>query len=112
MSWKILPAIKDGDLYMGCLTCSTAEYKASMDKIICTGFGSACATKDGKTVYDGDQDYRNGNEPKTVGEIEKIAQESPDHDWRIVMYGPLHGEIYQRQGEKNWVCVESNQGFA
>ena len=83
-----------------------------MGKIICTGFGDARVTKDGKPVYDGEQDWRDGNDPKRVGDIERIAVDDPDHDWRIVMNGPLHGGTYQRQGEKNWVCVESNRGFA
>lgn len=53
-------------------------------------------------------------EPKywTVRDVERLAKKAPDHDWRIVLYGPLHGEIYQRHGKGKWVLVESNQGFA
>ena len=41
-----------------------------------------------------------------------IAPMDPDHDWRIVKFGPMHGETFQRQVENNWVCIESNEGFA
>lgn len=47
-----------------------------------------------------------------VAEVEKLASADPDHDWRIVMFGPLHGEVYQRQGDAKWVLVEKNEGFA
>ena len=88
------------------------KQKASMKEVIAVGFGDARVTKDGETFYDGEQDWWNRNDAKTVGDIEKIASGDPNHDWRIVMHGPLHGETYQRQGEKNWVCVETNRGFA
>jgi hypothetical protein len=48
----------------------------------------------------------------TVAQAEKVAATAPDHDWRIVLYGPLHGEVYQRQGAGEWLLVEKNQGFA
>lgn len=48
----------------------------------------------------------------TVSRVERLARQDPDHDWRIVLYGPLHGEVYQRHGKSQWVLVESNQGFA
>jgi len=79
---------------------------------IAVGFGAAYVTKDGVEVYDGEADWQNEKEPKTVAEIEEIAAADPDHDWRIVKYGPLHGETYQRHDKDRWVCVESNMGFA
>lgn len=48
----------------------------------------------------------------TVSRVERLARQDPDHDWRIVLLGPLHGEVYQRHGRNQWVLVESNQGFA
>lgn len=48
----------------------------------------------------------------TVSRVERLARQDPDHDWRIILYGPLHGEVYQRHGKSQWVLVESNQGFA
>lgn len=48
----------------------------------------------------------------TVAQLEEMALLEPEHDWRIIKHGPLHGETFQRQGEGRWVCVESNDGFA
>lgn len=45
-------------------------------------------------------------------EVEKLAAADPDHDWRIVLYGPLHGEVYQRHDAGVWNLVEKNEGFA
>lgn len=46
-----------------------------------------------------------------VAQAERVAKRDPDHDWRIVLYGPLHGEVYQRQ-DGEWLLVEKNEGFA
>ena len=80
--------------------------------MIAVGFGSAFVTKDDEQVYDGESDYQNNKKPKCVSDIEAMAKLDPDHDWRIVKYGPLHGETYQRHGDDAWVCIESNMGFA
>jgi hypothetical protein len=48
----------------------------------------------------------------TTAQAEKVAKADPDHDWRIVLYGPLHGEVYQRHAPGEWVLVEKNKGFA
>lgn len=111
MSFKIVPQIKENELHLGCLNCSTAASKAPMDMVISVGFGSAFATKDGEIIYD-ERDIKEGQEYLTVAELEKIAKEDPDHDWRIHKHGPMHGEVFQRHGENNWVCIESDQGFA
>jgi hypothetical protein len=47
-----------------------------------------------------------------VAEAEKAALADPDHDWRIVLFGPLHGEVYQRHEAGAWMLVEKNEGFA
>lgn len=47
----------------------------------------------------------------TVADAEEVAAADPDHDWQIVMFGPLHGEVYQRQ-DGRWLLIEKNQGFA
>lgn len=112
MTWDKLPPITADKLHSGCMHCSTACLKAPMDMWICVGFGSAVATRDGELVYDGESEFHAGNEPKSVGDIEELAKEDPDHDWRIIKHGPMHGETFQRQGDGEWVCVESNQGFA
>ncbi len=112
MSWVKKDPIKRKDLHVGCLNCSTAALIAPMDMVIAVGFGCAYVEKDGHQIYDGEYDYKNGNEPKTVSYFEDMAKEDPDHDWRIVKFGPMHGETFQRQVENNWVCIESNEGFA
>lgn len=128
---KIEKAIKPENIHIGCLNCSTAQRIASLDTIICVGFGSAYVTCDGYNFYDGEDDFKNDKEPKTIREIETIASSEPEKDWRVVMYGPMHGETYQRQPitadlncgplsdnhtSKNkkyaWVMIDSNEGFA
>lgn len=47
-----------------------------------------------------------------VARAEEAAALDPDHDWRIVLFGPLHGEVYQRHGPDQWMLVEKNEGFA
>lgn len=112
MSWERLPQIAPKDLRIGCPSCSTAAMVAPMDMRICVGFGCAVVTKDGEVVHDGEWNYEDGREPWTVQDAEDAAVADPDHDWRIVKRGPLHGETFQRHGPGKWVCVESNPGFA
>ena len=83
-----------------------------MDMSICVGFGAAYVLKDGVEFYDGERDWKEGNEPKTVGDIEAVAKDDAEHDWRIVKHGPMHGETFQRHQDGRWVCIESNRGFA
>jgi len=109
---ELQPKMDQKDLKIGCPHCSTAALKAPMGMIICVGFGAAYATKDGELIYDGEDDLRNGKEPLVVKDIEAMAAKDPDHDWRITKEGPLHGETFQRHGVENWVCIESNPGFA
>lgn len=110
--WKKLPQIKKGELHVGCLNCSTAQYTADMSKIITVGFGSAVCTKDGELVFDGERYADEHGTYLTFEDAEHEASKDPDHDWRVIMDGPLHGETYQRHGHRKWVCVESNEGFA
>jgi len=110
MEWqKKEPAIK---IFKGCLNCSTAARIAPMEMTIAVGFGTAIVMKDGEQIYDGERDWQDGKEPKSVQYFEDMAKLDPDHDWQIVKKGPMHGETFQRQGENNWVCIESNEGFA
>lgn len=112
MKWKKEPPLKPKEIYIGCLYCSTACLEAPLNMSIVVGFGDAYVTKDGKKIYNGEKDWKNGKTPKTVDDIEKMAQKDPDHDWRIVKYGPMHGETFQRHRKNKWVCIESNPGFA
>ena len=45
-------------------------------------------------------------------DAEALAAQDPDHDWRIVLHGPLSGRTYQRHGPGQWMLVEKNEGFA
>lgn len=110
MTWNKQPPYV-GDVHQGCLDCPTPTRMAADDMIIGVGFGIATVTRDGNVVYsehevDDDDGYW------TTADAERIAVVDPDHDWRIVKNGPLHGETYQRHGAGQWVMIESNQGFA
>ena len=110
--WTKLPPIKKGELHIGCLNCSTAEYQASMDHLIGSGFGFAALLKDGDVVFDGDSVYEETGQYPSFAEAEAEAAKDPNHDWQVVIDTPLHGETYQRHGKNKWICVESNRGFA
>lgn len=77
-----------------------------LDLPIAVGLGDSFLQRDGETIIDCEM------LDSTLGDCEKIAAVQPDHDWRIVRYGPLHGETFQRHGQELWVCIESNEGFA
>jgi len=113
-NWRKLPQIKPESLWIGCLNCSTATLEAPLDMLIVVGFGDAYATKDGEVIHDGEMDSQENDtyKVKRVKDIEDMAAKDPDHDWRIVKHGPLHGETFQRHGPNKWVCIESNPGFA
>jgi hypothetical protein len=114
MNWEKLPQIKPDDMFIGCLNCSTAALEAPLDMTICVGFGCAYVTKDGEMIYDGERDSKENDtyDVKTVKDIEEWALKDPDHDWRIVKHGSMHGETFQRHGPNKWVCIESDPGFA
>lgn len=106
--WTKQPPIDPEKIHIGCLCCSTACAQAPMELDIAVGFGSSYLTRDGKMILDGERDKR----PVTVKRCERLAAKDPDHDWQIVRHGPMHGETFQRHGAKEWVCIESNEGFA
>lgn len=79
-----------------------------MEMTIAVGFGFAGAFKGDECVYD----EQRSEEYLTVADIEAMAKEEPEHDWQIRKFGPMHGEVFQRQGTGRWVCIDSNEGFA
>jgi hypothetical protein len=107
MTWEKLPALEGKS--NPCANCPPILAEAHPEKIIAVGFGDAHVERDGVEVYREPQD--------DMGKIwdfanaERVAAKDPDHDWRAVLFGPLHGETYQRQDGK-WVLVEKNEGFA
>lgn len=82
-----------------------------MGRTIAVGFGQAFVAKGDETLYY-ERSLMAEDDYWTVADAERLAVADPDHDWRIVLDGPIDGETYQRQGEGRWVLVESNDGFA
>ncbi len=110
MSHKHLPPVEGEP--NPCFNCPSIPTQAPMTKIIAVGFGCAQLNRDGECVLDGEEAIRNDEEPPTFADAEVLAAASPEHDWQVVLHGPLHGETYQRQGPGVWICIERNEGFA
>lgn len=110
MSWIKRPAI-EGELG-GCLCCGGRSNEFGPEHIIAVGFGEAGLYKDGTAVYREPREPTPENDYMTGKEAEAFAAEDPDHDWQIVLYGPLSGRTYQRHEAGKWVLIEQNEGFA
>lgn len=109
MSWEKLPPIEAH--YGGCLNCGPRPAKFPADGVIAVGFGCAALHKDGEPVWSELNDVAD-DELMTGADAEALAAKEPDHDWRIVLHGPLSGRTYQRHGPGQWMLVEKNEGFA
>ena len=79
--------------------------------MIAVGFGYAALTKNGAPIWSEDEAVAD-NSAMTGADAEALAAQDPDHDWRIVLHGPLSGRTYQRHGPGQWMLVERNDGFA
>ena len=111
MNWIKLPPVED--TICGCLNCSVRYKTAPMDMMIAVGFGDANVTKNGKEVYSEHESCKeNWDNAWYVKNAEEAAKLDPDNDWRITIFSPLHGEVYQRQGDGEWILVSTNIGFA
>lgn len=113
MTFKRLRPLKfaNNEIHIGSFSATTACEIAPMSFAISTALGEAYITKDSEIVYK--YCYKiEEDEVKTLQEFENIAALEPDCDWRFVHTTPLHGETFQRQGDRLWLCVESNMGFA
>ena len=108
--WEKLPPY-EGRVHQGCLICPIPPRKAKMNKRVAVGFGFAGITKDEEVIYSEPHDA-SWEELPTLMKFENMARKDPDHDWRLILDGPLHGEEYQRQGRNLWIMVSSNMGFA
>lgn len=112
-SWVKLPFV--GEMKGNpCLHCPDPKAELHAEAIIAVGFGDAHLERDGEILWD---ETTNGEgldwgDMMTCARAESMAAKDPNHDWRIVLNGPLHGETYQRHGNGKWVCVEQNEGFA
>jgi hypothetical protein len=105
--WTKLPALEGRG--NPCVCCPGIKPIISLGARIAVGFGSAFCYRDGVTVLSESSEW---SACPTVADSEALALADPDHDWRIVLHGPLHGEVYQRQSEGHWVLVITDEGFA
>lgn len=110
MSWEKLEPIKA--TISGCLTCGELVEQASMDMVIAVGCGYAALLKDDVEIYSECQDIHNEDPNWTFQDAENEALKDPDHDWRVVLDGPLRGRTFQRHDVGKWVLVSENDGFA
>ena len=97
--------------YGGCLNCGPRPAQFPPEGVIAVGFGYAALHKDGAPVWS-EGEAVSDNSMMTGADAESLAAQDPDHDWRIVLHGPLSSRAYQRHGPGKWVLVERNQGFA
>jgi len=79
-----------------------------MNMLIAVGFGDAHASRDGEIIY---HEKPDDDKSKLLSEFEAMAKKDPDHDWRVMLFAPLRGREYQRQGDELWVLIDSNPGI-
>lgn len=111
MTWEKQPPY-EGRIYQGCLNCPPVTRQASMEMLIAVGFGVAQVTKDEELIYTEPINPESWEDLPTLNHFEQMAQEDPDHDWRVLLEAPLRSREYQRQGPEEWVLIASGPGFA
>lgn len=109
MSFEKLPPVEGGVVYLNC-GCGPKN-ELNMERRLCVGFGTAGYSLDGETIWQ-ESPHDEFEDAPQVSLVEKLAQESPDCDWRIFFHAPLYDAVYQRQGDGIWVLVEKGLGFA
>lgn len=108
--WKKEPAVEGK--HGGCLNCGPRPSFFPLNSAIAVGFGYAGLECDGEPVWvEPSIDY-DEEDLMTGAQAEAMAAADPDHDWRIVLHGPLSGRTYQRHADGEWALIEQNQGFA
>ncbi len=108
-TFERLPPV-DGSV--ACVTCGAgARSDLDMDRPIVVGFGDAGYMRDGETVWC-EAMACDGIDYPTVADVESLAKNDPDHDWRIYFFAPLYEAEYQRQADGVWVLVNKGEGFA
>lgn len=108
--WKKEPAIEG--TYGGCLNCGPRPSLFPANGLIAVGFGYAALERDGEPIYTEPNDPDDDADFMTGAQAERIAAADTDHDWRIVLHGPLSGRTYQRHGPGAWVLIAQDNGFA
>lgn len=109
--WKKLPPLPGR--VNPCLNCPPIVPTFRLNRRIAVGFGDAHVSCDGTVIWLEPIGPEAKFEDAWTGmRAENRARKNPNHDWRITLFGPLHGEVYQRQGRNRWVLVKTNPGFA
>jgi hypothetical protein len=109
VKWTKQPAVQG--TFGGCLNCGPRPDFFPGDGVIAVGFGYAALHRDGEPVWTEDMSD-DGGDFMTGARAEELAADDPDHDWQIVLEGPLSGRTYQRHGPNEWVLIAQNLGFA
>lgn len=108
--WTKLEPLPGRNNPCGC--CPPIYPALSMHDRIAVGFGFAGVSRDGEMVWVEPFNSEEWDDMPTLMTFENMARKDPNHDWRAVMNGPLHGETYQRQGRNEWVLIKKTDGFA
>ena len=111
MTFKKLKPITQGAAgsKSGCPNCGPQTITCDMNSKLTVGFGCVTVKRGRDILFSDDPDW---DKAPTLMEYEKMAQEDPDKDWRVVFFAPLSETEFQRQGENNWVLVKKGPGFA
>lgn len=109
MTWAKEPAIVGKQ--QPCLHAGVAESLFPPDGYIGVGFGFAGITCDGSTIWS-ENEQDGGVEEMHGKDAEVMAAADTDHDWRIVLEGPLSARTYQRHDKDRWVLISQGDGFA
>lgn len=94
-----------------CLCCPKTTDVLNMDTVLYNGFGGYAVYLDRELFYQGDS---NGDFDSflTLSDIEKVVNEKPRGEWKVVLDNPLRGATWLRNMEGKWELIETNQGFA
>jgi len=110
MTWE-KQELWEGPIMQGCANCPPVERIAPMDMVIGVGFGIAQVTKDNEIIFQETMEMDLDDLP-TLQDFEFLAEQDPDHDWRVLLEAPLRSREYQRHGLRKWVLIHSGRGFA
>ena len=95
--------------WSGCYNCAPEPEVMPLDAELHDRIYGWVTVKRGKDIVWSDDSNDPASHP--LSEFEAKAAADPEHDWRLVLWGPLSGQEYQRQ-DGAWVLVKTDQGFA
>lgn len=94
--------------HSGCLNCGSKPLRVKLNVRLHAGFGMTALKRDGEYV----ESYFEYEKCPTFQRFENVARKDPDHDWQVLVDGPLSDVTYQRHGQNEWVAVAKGMGFA